>query len=81
MNGTSYVNLRIDARCWMVKEIGQVNISKNRNSSCIYNEYNRQRDSPESLIITPPHLLTALVAIVAPLRIHGAYNKGHVSIK
>jgi len=30
-------------------------------------ECNRQGDSPESLIITPPHLLAALVAIVAPL--------------
>ena len=30
-------------------------------------EYNRQGDSPESLIITPLHVLAALVAIIGPL--------------
>ena len=38
-------------------------------------EYNRQGDSPESLIITAPNLLAALVAIVAPcyVRVDGAW--------
>ena len=39
-------------------------------------EYNRQGDSPESLIITPPHLLAALVGIVGPIsKTHLYYHK------
>ena len=36
MNGVIYTNLRIDARCWMVKEEGHGNNSKKCSSSCIY---------------------------------------------
>ena len=44
------------------------------NTVKIERKYNRQGDSPESLIITPPHLLAALVAIVAPLTTKAFYN-------